>query len=97
MRNRAGEAQMAIREVLASVAGCALAVHAARWLFPTLQIATDVAADLAGQVVNRGEDATNKAHSANAEPIRWKYSDPTRRIRNNELTCDSPLARWRTR
>jgi transposase len=28
-----------------------------------------------------------KAYSANAKPIRWKYSDPTRRIRSNELTA----------
>ncbi len=26
-----------------------------------------------------------KAYSANAKPIQWKYSDPTRRIRSNEL------------
>ena len=28
-----------------------------------------------------------KAYSANAKPIQWKYSDPTRRIRSNELTA----------
>lgn len=28
-----------------------------------------------------------KAYSANAKPIHWKYSDPTRRIRSNELTA----------
>src|SRR6266513_2737263 len=27
------------------------------------------------------------AYSANARPIRWKYSDPSRRIRSNELTA----------
>ena len=27
------------------------------------------------------------AYSANARPIRWKYSDPTRRVRSNELTA----------
>src|ERR1022692_1342246 len=27
------------------------------------------------------------AYSANARPIQWKYSDPTRRIRSNELTA----------
>src|SRR6201998_2241827 len=27
------------------------------------------------------------AYSANAQPIRWKYSDPTRRIRSNELSA----------
>jgi transposase len=27
------------------------------------------------------------AYSANAKPIRWKYSDPTRRIRNNDLSA----------
>ena len=25
------------------------------------------------------------AYSANARPIQWKYSDPTRRLRSNEL------------
>lgn len=29
------------------------------------------------------------AYSANAKPIRWKYSDPTRRIRGNDLTATS--------
>jgi DNA polymerase V len=28
-----------------------------------------------------------KAYSANAKPIQWKYSDPTRRIRSNELSA----------
>jgi transposase len=28
-----------------------------------------------------------KAYSANAKPIQWKYSDPTRRIRSNEFTA----------
>lgn len=28
-----------------------------------------------------------KAYSANAKPIHWKYSDPTRRIRSNEITA----------
>lgn len=28
-----------------------------------------------------------KAYSANAKPIRWKYSDPKRRIRSNEFTA----------
>jgi transposase len=28
-----------------------------------------------------------KAYSANAKPIQWKYSDPNRRIRSNELTA----------
>ena len=27
------------------------------------------------------------AYSANARPIQWKYSDPTRRLRSNELTA----------
>lgn len=27
------------------------------------------------------------AYSANAKPIQWKYSDPNRRIRSNELTA----------
>jgi transposase len=27
------------------------------------------------------------AYSANARPIHWKYSDPTRRVRSNELTA----------
>src|SRR6202166_4672465 len=27
------------------------------------------------------------AYSANARPIRWKYSDPTRHVRSNELTA----------
>jgi transposase len=27
------------------------------------------------------------AYSANARPIRWKYSDPTRRVRSNELNA----------
>src|SRR5437667_8476527 len=27
------------------------------------------------------------AYSANARPIQWKYSDPTRRVRSNELTA----------
>src|SRR5229473_6101525 len=27
------------------------------------------------------------AYSANARPIQWKYSDPTRRVRGNELTA----------
>jgi transposase len=27
------------------------------------------------------------AYSANARPIRWKYSDPTRRVPSNELTA----------
>jgi transposase len=27
------------------------------------------------------------AYSANARPIRWKYSDPTRRVRSNEFTA----------
>jgi transposase len=27
------------------------------------------------------------AYTANAKPIRWKYSDPTRRIRSNEFTA----------
>ena len=29
------------------------------------------------------------AYSANAKPIRWKYSDPSRRIRGNDLTATS--------
>ena len=29
------------------------------------------------------------AYSANAQPIHWKYSDPTRRVRSNELTATS--------
>jgi transposase len=28
-----------------------------------------------------------KAYSANAKPIHWKYSDPTRRIRSNQFTA----------
>lgn len=28
-----------------------------------------------------------KAYSAHAQPIRWKYSDPSRRIRSNELSA----------
>jgi len=27
------------------------------------------------------------AYSANAQPIQWKYSDPSRRIRSNELSA----------
>jgi len=27
------------------------------------------------------------AYSANARPIQWKYSDPSRRLRSNELTA----------
>jgi transposase len=27
------------------------------------------------------------AYSANARPIQWKYSDPTRRVRSNEFTA----------
>ena len=27
------------------------------------------------------------AYSPNARPIQWKYSDPTRRVRSNELTA----------
>jgi transposase len=27
------------------------------------------------------------AYSANARPIQWKYSDPTRRVRSNDLTA----------
>ena len=27
------------------------------------------------------------AYSANARPFQWKYSDPTRRIRSNELSA----------
>jgi hypothetical protein len=27
------------------------------------------------------------AYSANARPIQWKYSDPSRRVRSNELTA----------
>jgi hypothetical protein len=27
------------------------------------------------------------AYSTNARPIQWKYSDPTRRVRSNELTA----------
>jgi hypothetical protein len=27
------------------------------------------------------------AYSAHARPIQWKYSDPTRRVRGNELTA----------
>jgi len=27
------------------------------------------------------------AYSANARPIQWKYSDPTRRLRSNEFTA----------
>ena len=27
------------------------------------------------------------AYSANARPIQWKYSDPTRRVRSNEITA----------
>jgi len=30
------------------------------------------------------------AYSANARPIQWKYSDPTRRIPSNELTATGP-------
>ena len=29
------------------------------------------------------------AYSANARPIQWKYSDPTRRVRSNEITATS--------
>jgi transposase len=29
------------------------------------------------------------AYSANAKPIQWKYSDPSRRVRSNELTATS--------
>jgi transposase len=29
------------------------------------------------------------AYSANAQPIQWKYSDPSRRIRSNELSATS--------
>ena len=28
-----------------------------------------------------------KAYSANAKPIQWKYSDPSRRVRSNELSA----------
>jgi transposase len=28
-----------------------------------------------------------KAYSANARPIQWKYSDPSRRLRTNERTA----------
>jgi transposase len=28
-----------------------------------------------------------KAYSASARPIQWKYSDPTHRVRSNELTA----------
>jgi transposase len=28
-----------------------------------------------------------KAYSANAKPIQWKYSDPSRRIRSNEFSA----------
>jgi transposase len=31
------------------------------------------------------------AYSANARPIRWKYSDPSRRIRSNELSATGHL------
>jgi hypothetical protein len=27
------------------------------------------------------------AYSANARPIQWKYSDPTRRVRSNQITA----------
>jgi len=27
------------------------------------------------------------AYSAKAKPIQWKYSDPSRRVRSNELTA----------
>ena len=27
------------------------------------------------------------AYSANAQPIQWKYSDPSRRIRSNEFSA----------
>jgi hypothetical protein len=27
------------------------------------------------------------AYSANTRPIQWKYSDPTRRVRDNELSA----------
>ena len=46
------------------------------------------------EVITRGiftsvSDLARKLHaySANARPIRWKYSDPTRRVRSNELTA----------
>src|SRR6266436_2013981 len=50
------------------------------------------------EVIARGiftsvSDLTHKlrryinAYSANARPIQWKYSDPTRRVRGNELTA----------
>lgn len=30
------------------------------------------------------------AYSANARPIQWKYSDPSRRLRGNEFTATVP-------
>ena len=30
------------------------------------------------------------AYSANARPIQWKYSDPSRRLRTNEFTANAP-------
>jgi hypothetical protein len=32
------------------------------------------------------------AYSANAQPIRWKYSDVTRRIRSNDLAATALVA-----
>ena len=38
------------------------------------------------EIVERNRRYIN-AYSANARPIQWKYSDPTRRVRGNELTA----------
>ena len=48
---------------------------------------------IARDIFTSGPDLARKlrryinAYSASARPIQWKYSDPTRRIRSNELTA----------
>ncbi|MGA2949875.1 MAG: hypothetical protein WA350_15550 [Candidatus Sulfotelmatobacter sp.] len=48
---------------------------------------------IARDIFTSGPDLARKlrryisAYSANARPIQWKYSDPTRRVRSNELTA----------
>jgi transposase len=34
------------------------------------------------------------AYSANARPIQWKYSDPTHRVRSNELSPSVVVVSW---
>ena len=42
-----------------------------------------------GQVLAKRQAATGpeSAYSANARPIQWKYSDPSRRLHANEFTA----------